>query len=225
MTGPLALVGGGEFTAGCTFDAELLAAVGASEVAVIATGWAYENPKKSIDAAREWFATLGATVREIPIYTRADALDEANVDAIANAKFPYLNGVSPMHIRSVLKETPAYDALLAAWRGGAALIGSGAGADVLCDPMVDIRGGAFTVGLGLLPGVAVIARSDEWSPDKVRRTIELASPGVVLLELPTATAVVDDVGTGGWRVVGAGSVVVHRDGKVADISVIPEAVS
>ena len=225
MTGPLALVGGGEFTDGCTFDSELLAAVGATEVAVIATGWAYENPKRSVDAARDWFAALGVTVREIPVYTRADALDAANVDAIASAKFLYLNGVSPMHIKSVLKETPAYDALLGAWRGGAALVGSGAGADVLCDPMVDIRGGAFTVGLGLLPGVAVIARSDEWSPDKVRRTIDLASPGVVLLELPRCTAVIDDVGSGGWRVAGAGSVIVHRDGKVVDVDALPEAVN
>jgi len=224
MTGPLALVGGGEFTAGCTFDAELLAAVGATEVAVVATGWAYENPKKSIAAAQEWFATLGVSVREIPVYTRGDALDAANIAAIRNAKFIYLNGVSPMHIKSVFKETPAYEALIAAWRDGAALVGSGAGADVLCDPMVDIRGGAFTVGLGLLPGVAVIARSDEWSPDKVRRTIDLASAGVVLLELPTCTAVIDDVGNGGWRVVGSGTVVAHRDGKVVDVSALPEAV-
>lgn len=224
MTGPLALVGGGEFTEGCSFDAELLTAVGATEVTLLATGWAYENPQKSVAAAREWFATLGATVREVPIYTRADALDADNISAIAEAKLIYLTGVSPMHIRSVLKETPAYDALLTAWQGGAGLVGSGAGADVLCDPMVDIRGGAFTVGLGLLPGVAVIARSDEWSPDKVRRTIELASPGVVLLELPLCTALIDDVGSGGWRAAGAGSVIVHRDGKLADISVLPEAV-
>lgn len=224
MTGPLALVGGGEFTERCTFDAELLAAVDASEVAILATGWAYENPKKSVDAARKWFASLGASVREIPVYTRTDALDSANVEAIANAKFIYLNGVSPMHIKSVLKETPAYDALLAAWRGGAALVGSGAGAGVLCDPMVDIRGGAFTVGLGLIPNVAAITQSDEWSPDKVRRTIDLASKGVVLIELPTCTAIVDDIGDGGWRAVGAGSIVVHRDGKVADISAIPESV-
>ena len=95
---------------------------------------------------------------------------------------------------------------------------------MLCDPMVDTRGGAFTVGLGLLPGVAVIARSDEWSPDKVRRTIDLASAGVVLLELPTCTAVIDDIGTGGWRVAGKGNVIVHRDGKLSDISALPEAV-
>ena len=224
MSGPLALVGGGEFSEGCTFDAELLAAVGATEVTLLATGWAYENPQKSVDAARSWFANIGVTVREVPVYTRTDALDAANAAAVANAKFIYLTGVSPMHIRSVLKGTPVYEALLGAWSGGAALVGSGAGADVLCDPMVDTRGGAFTVGLGLLPGLAVIARSDEWSPDKVRRTIDLASSGVVLIELPTRTAIIDEVGNGGWRVAGAGSVIVHRDGKLSDISAIPEAV-
>jgi len=163
-------------------------------------------------------------VREVPIYTRTDALDADNVKSISEAKLIYLTGVSPMHIRSVLKDTPAYQALLAAWQGGAALVGSGAGADVLCDPMVDTRGGAFTVGLGLLSGVAVIARSEEWSPDKVRRTIDLASSGVVLLELPSRTALIDDVGSGGWRAVGAGAVIVHRDGKISDLTAIPEAV-
>lgn len=224
MTGPLALVGGGEFTEGCTFDAELLAAVGATEVTLLATGWAYENPQKAVAAAREWFATLGATVREVPVYTRIDALDGDNAAAIAESKIVYLTGVSPMHMRSVLKDTPVFAAMIDVWRKGAALVGAGAGADVLCDPMVDTRGGAFTVGLGLLPGVAVIARSEEWSPDKVRRTIDLASPGVVLLELPSRTALVDDVGSGGWRIAGVGSVVVHRNGRIADLSVMPEAV-
>lgn len=224
MTGPLALVGGGEFTEGCTFDAELLAAVGATEVTLLATGWAYENPQKAVAAAREWFATLGATVREVPVYTRIDALDGDNAAAIAESKMVYLTGVSPMHMRSVLKDTPVFAAMIDVWRKGAALVGAGAGADVLCDPMVDTRGGAFTVGLGLLPGVAVIARSEEWSPDKVRRTIDLASPGVVLLELPSRTALVDDVGSGGWRIAGVGSVVVHRNGRIADLSVMPEAV-
>ena len=48
-----------------------------------------------------------------------------------------------MHLRSVLKDSPVWDALVAAWQGGAVLAGTAAGAMVLCDPMVDPRGGAL----------------------------------------------------------------------------------
>ena len=221
MAGPLALVGGAEFTEGCTFDAELLASVGATEVALLATGWAYENPKRAVAAATEWFASSNVAVREVPVYSRVDGLDADNLAAIRTAKAIYLTGVSAMHLRSVLKDSPLLDALLEAWSSGAALIGSGAGADVLCDPMVDTRGGAFTVGLGVLPGVAVIPRSDQWSPDKVRRTIDLASPSVLLVELPERTANVLDSGASTWRQAGVGRVVVHRAGAIAELSDLP----
>jgi cyanophycinase len=114
-----------------------------------------------------------------------------------------------------------FDAICQAWSGGAALAGSGAGADVLCDPMVDTRGGAFTVGLGLLPQMAVVARSDLWSPDKVRRTVDLAPRDVVLVELPERTAVVRDP-EGTWRSVGVGQPVVHRNGHPASLTDLPE---
>ena len=45
---------------------------------------------------------------------------------------------------------------------------------VLSDPMVDPRGGAFTVGLGLVPRVAVVPHVDQWSPDRLHRTLDLA---------------------------------------------------
>jgi cyanophycinase len=221
MTGPLALVGSAEFTEGCSFDAELIESVGATEVALLATGWAYENPARIVATARAWFAGLGVTVREIPVYSRADAMVAENVTAIADAKLIYLTGVSPMHMISVLKETPVLDAILTAWRNGAALVGSGAGADVLCDPMVDTRGGAFTVGLGVLPGVAVVVRSEQWSPDKVRRTIDLASPDVLLVELPERTAIIADEPSGSWRVAGVGPVSVHRAGRIMSLDDLP----
>jgi cyanophycinase len=222
MTGPLVLVGGGEFTEGCDFDAEIVAAMGATEVAILATGWAYENPAKTVAQATDWFASLGVATREIPVYTRPDALRSENIDAIASAKFIYLTGVSPMHMRSVLAGTPFLDALKVAWSGGAALVGSGAGADVICDPMVDTRGGAFTVGLGLLSGVAVVARSDQWSPDKVRRTIDLASKDVFVVELPERTAIVlDDPVSGSWRRAGVGTPVVHLAGSISSIGSLP----
>lgn len=223
MSGPLVFVGGGEFTDGCTFDAELVERVGATEVALLATGWAYENPARTVAAAREWFSRLGVGVVEVPVYTRTDAMAAENVALVAGARLIYLTGVSPMHMRSVLMGTPVYDAVLAAWRDGAALVGADGGADVLCDPMVDIRGGAFTVGLGLLPGVAVITHSDERSPDMLRRTIKLASSSILLVELPTRTAVIDDDGDGRWRAAGVGTVVVHRDGGVVAFEELPAA--
>jgi cyanophycinase len=221
VSGPLALVGGDEFAPGCDFDAELLAAVGADEVALLATGSAYENPGKVVAGAREWFAGLGVGVREVPVYTRPDAMVEEHVRALAEAKLIYMTGTSPMHLRSVLKDTPVLDALWGAWEGGAALVGSGAGADVLCDPMVDTRGGAFTIGLGLIPRLAVVARVNLWSPDKVRRTVELAPSDVVLVELPERTAVIRDP-DGTWRAAGVGQPIVHRGGRGASLTDIPE---
>jgi cyanophycinase len=222
VSGLLALVGGGEFQEGCEFDAELLAASGADEVALLATGFAYESPQRSIEAATGWFQALGASVREVPVYSRADALVAEHADAVAAAGFLYLVGTSPMHLRSVLKDTPVFTALVDAWHGGAVLAGSGAGADVMCDPMVDTRGGAFTVGLGLVPGMAVIPRSDQWSPDKVRRTVELAPPSLHLVSLPERSGIIRDA-DGTWRTVGAGLVTVHRAGRQETMADLPAA--
>ncbi len=153
------------------------------------------------------------------MYTRPDALVAEHIEAVASARFVYLTGTSPMHVRSVLKDTPLFEALVSAWNGGAVLAGSGAGADVVCDPMVDTRGGAFTVGLGVVPGLSVVARSNLWSPDKVRRTVDLAPHGVVVVELPERSALILDGGR--WRTAGVGPVTVHREGVVVSLDVLP----
>src|SRR5205814_9332869 len=124
-----------------------------------------------------WFRGLGVSVRGLMVLARPDALAAANVDAVRAARLVYLAGSSPMHLRSVLKDSPLWDALLEAWNEGAALAGSSAGAMVLGDPMVDQRGGAFTLGLGLLEGVAVVPHHDTWSEEKAQRTQQLAPKG------------------------------------------------
>jgi cyanophycinase len=223
MNGPIALVGGGEFTPGCTFDAELIADVGATEVLLLPTGSAYENPGRLVDAAGQWFTDLGVSLQTLPVYNRPDAFDAANLAAVAGARMIYIAGASPMHMRSVFKDTPLMEALHEAWRNGAALVGSGAGADVLCDPMVDQRGGAYTVGLGLVPGVAVIPRSNTWSKEKVHRTVSMAPTDVVVVELPERTAIVLDAAQG-WRSSGAGEVIVHTITGIASLAEIPRQV-
>lgn len=217
--GPLALVGGGAWAEGCSFDSELLSVADTDEVVVLPTGSAYESPDALVAEARAWFATLGATVVDLPVLTRGDAFLPEHAEAVRASRFTYLAGASPMHLRSVLKDTPVLDAMVAAWRDGGVLAGTAAGADVLCDPMVDTRGGAFTVGLGVVPGISVIPRFETWSPDKVHRTIELASPDLFVVGVPSATAIVRDA-QGAWRSAGAGRVVAYRGGVEVSLDVV-----
>jgi cyanophycinase len=220
MSGPLALVGGAEWREGCTFDGDLLAASGAEEVLVLPTAAAYEHPERAVETARQWFAGLGAKVRGLMVLARPDAEDEANVAAIRDARFIYLSGGSPLHLRSVLKDSAAWDALCQAWQGGAVLAGSSAGAMALCDPMVDPRGGAFTLGLGLLAQVAIIPHHDTWSPEKAKRTIILAAKGVPIVAIDERTALIRSR-EGTWTVDGVGSVVVFVDGHEAGHEALP----
>lgn len=220
MSGHLALVGGGEFSEGCTFDAALVEASGAAEVLVLPTGAAYEHPQRSVDQAAGWFDRLGVRVRGLDVLARPDALSEEHAAAVRDSAFTYLVGGSPMHLRSVLKDSPVWDALVGAWREGAVLAGSSAGAMVLCDPMVDPRGGAFTIGLGLLRGMAVIPSHDTWSEDAAHRTRRMSPPDLVLAGIDERTALICDP-DGTWRAEGAGEVAVFLGGAPADLSAVP----
>ena len=218
--GVLALVGGAEWQDGCTFDAELLEASGGREVLVLPTAAAYEHPDRAVATAARWFEALGATVRGLPVLRRPDAEDQANVNALKEARFIYLGGGSPLHLRSVLKSSALWQALVAAWNDGAVLAGSSAGAMVLTDPMVDPRGGAFTLGLGLVAQLAVIPHADSWSHEKFHRTVTLAPPDLPLVAIDERTAVVLRPGSG-WQVSGAGQVRVWVNGAEAGLEALP----
>jgi cyanophycinase len=220
MPGTLALVGGAEWRDGCDFDRQLLEAGGADEVLVVPTAAAYEHPERLVEAAERWFADLGATVRTLPVYTRPDALEPESLDAVSVARCIYLAGGSPMHLRSVLKDSPLWEGIVAAWQGGATLAGSSAGAMVLCDPMVDPRGGALTLGLGLVQQLAVIPHHDTWSEDKAKRTLQIAPAGLPIVGIDERTALIRDP-AGGWSAAGVGEVVVHLDGAQAPLSALP----
>ena len=116
------------------------------------TAAAFEHPARVVERATSWFESLGARVAGLEVVNRRDAEDDANVAAgRATRAFIYLADGSPLHLRSVLKGSALYDALVRAYNSGAVIAASGAGATVFCDPMVDPRGGAYTVGLGLVP--------------------------------------------------------------------------
>jgi cyanophycinase len=225
MTGTLALVGGREFGEGCTFDSSLLAASGGDTVVVMPTAAAYEHPDQVVERATAWFGGLGARVQGLPVLSRADACSPAHAETVRGARFVYLtggsaSGGSPMHVRSVLKESPVFQALEEAWRDGAVVAGSAAGAMVLGDPMVDPRGGAFTLGLGLIELFALLPEASAWTGERLRRTISLAPEGVALVAVDERTAVIRGP-DGAWATAGVGRVDVHiggASGTLADLA-------
>jgi cyanophycinase len=200
MTGTLALIGGGEFSGQVEeLDRRLLAAAGTDRVLVMPTADAFEHPQRAVDRAVDWYGSIGAKAEGLMVLRRTDAQAEELAAAVRAARFVYLQGDSPMHMRSVLKETPVWSALVDLLASGGVVAGSGPSAAALCDPMVDPRGGAFTLGLGLVRGLALVTEADQWSADTLKRTLRLAS-GFPVAVLAPGSALVRTVD--GWDTYG-----------------------
>jgi cyanophycinase len=206
--GSLALVGGGEWSPGAReFDADLLARSGGDEVLVLPTAAAFEHPQRIEARAAEYFGGLGATARTLPVLHRAEAEDADLAEQVRAARFVYLADGSPLHLRSVLKGSMLFDALVAAYEGGGVLAASGAGATLLCDPMVDPRGGAYTVGLGVVKNLAVFPYHGTAADHLRERSIDLLPHSAVLAGVDEETALIK--GADGWNVAGAGAVTLY----------------
>jgi cyanophycinase len=217
VAGTLALVGGGEWRDGTRdLDAALLEASGGTEVLVLPTASAYEHPERIGERARAHFAKLGAKVRTLPVLHRTEAESEDVSEAVRDARFVYFADGSPLHLRSVLKGSALFAALLAAYRSGAVLAASGAGATVLCDPMVDPRGGAYTVGLGVVEGLAIFPYHGSAADHLRERSIDLLPETAVLVGIDEETALLRLPGPK-WSVEGAGAVTVYSEGNSAEL--------
>ncbi len=225
FSGTLVLVGGNEWGEGTTFDQQLLEISGAQTVHILPTAQAFENPKKAIENARRWFSSLGANIEPINVLSRSDANEEIYADTLRDAKFIYLSGGSALHLKTALKNTPVYTAIIDAYRNGAVVAASSAAAMVLGDPMVDPRGGAFTTGLGLLKNFAAVPHFGRQSKERYDRTIKFAPPYVTLAAISEKTALIRDP-DGIWHKDGLGEVHLIKESVEIDLttfSLDPEA--
>ena len=216
MSGTVAFIGGGAFETTEDVDRQLIELAGASEVLVLPTADAFERPERVVARAVGWFERLGVKARGLDLLRRPDASDADNIAALRASRLTYLVGDSPMHLRSVLKGTPAWDELVAAAGDGRAVVSAGPAAMALCDPMTDPRGGAFTLGLGLVRPLALIPGAQAWSHDRLQRTLTLAGDFPVV-SLPDGAALVRTDGR--WST--QGDVIVHVRGTPVELDVLP----
>jgi cyanophycinase len=205
--GPLALVGGDELKPGNEPQDEVLArAAGDGPAFVLATAAGRQRPEMAVANAIRWFASLGLAVEELPATRRSDAKDSANASRALRGRFFYLVGGDPGLVPKTLAGTPLWEAIAEAWRSGAALAGSSAGAMAL---------GEWTLVRERMPGddrVAVLPHFETFGHRWVE-SAEHAAPrsDVVLLGVDERTAALHV--DGAWRALGDGGVTVIADGE------------
>jgi cyanophycinase len=211
--GPLALFGGAAWVRDGGIAAELIKYADA-EVIVLPTAAAYEGPAAAVSRLADDLLGLGASVRPVMVLTRRDAGLVEFADVVREARVICLIGGSPLHLMSVMKDSFVFDALVSAWRSGAAIIGAEGGASVLSDPMVDPRGGALTVGLGLVRDMSVYTGYRGELDASLERTLALATLDCPVVAIGQDGGVVRDP-DGIWR--SEGSVTVFEGAEVAGL--------
>jgi cyanophycinase len=212
--GPLALVGGDELNPGNEDqDRVLVDAAGEGPAYVIATAAGRQRPDMAVANAVRWFSGLGLDVVELPATKRSHATSADNAARAIEGRLFYLVGGDPGLVPKTLAGTSLWTAIVGAWRGGAALAGSSAGAMALGEWTL-IRGRMpgddqrqYRPALGVVPRVAVLPHFDAFG----HRWVDSARAGVprddvVLLGIDERSAAVWFDGR--WRAYGPGAVTV-----------------
>jgi len=212
--GPLALVGGDELNPGNEEqDRLLVAAAEAGPAYVVATAAGRQHPEMAVAHAVRWFAGLGLEVEELPATKRSHVTSADNAARARDGRFFYLVGGDPGVVPKTLADTPVWTAIVDAWRGGAALAGSSAGAMAFGEWTL-IRGRMpgddqrqYRPALGLVPGVAVLPHFETFGHRWVE-SARAAAPrdDVVLLGVDERSAAVWRDGT--WTAYGPGAVTI-----------------
>lgn len=199
MPGTVVLQGGGPFTLHDDLDRRLVSSAGAERVVVLPTADAFERPEVLIAAGMSWAERLEIDIDVLMVMSRPEATDAGAAEVVRSARAVWLVGDNPIHLRSVVKDTPVWEALLAVLSAGGVVVGAGPSASALCDPMIDPRGGALALGLGLVKGLALVSQSETVTADRQARARKLTN--VPLLFLPSSSALLRT--DSGWENIGA----------------------
>lgn len=214
VPGPIGFFSSTPSTQAGVLLAELVTAAGA-DVVVLPTGAAYEGPELALAAVAALLEPFGVAIEPVMVLKRADAGRVDFAEQVRAARCICLVGGSPLHLVSVLKDSTVFAALRTAWHEGAVVIGLDAGAVVLSDPMVDPRGGAFTVGLGLVRDVSVVTATTGSHSASLERTVALAGKECAVVAVGEDGGIVRDP-SGVW--LAEGDVTVYSGGVPVELS-------
>jgi cyanophycinase len=208
--GPVALVGSGEYLPVLEFLERALLAGRPPRYVQLATAAAPEGPASlarwhalGADAARR----LGVEQVVVPVEDRTGADEAANAALVRDAGLVYLSGGNPGYLTETLRGTRVWEAIVGAWREGAALAGCSAGAMALSAGFPGFRRPwRSSPGLGLVPVLRVIPHFDRFGarlPDVALRGAGRGQDDALLVGIDEETALVGGL-DGGWQAEPAG---------------------
>lgn len=159
-----------------------------------------------------WFERLGAKdVLSLPLIDQVSANDEVIARAVREAKLIYMLGGFTGYLGKTLKGSTAWEAALEAYRNGAVIAGSSAGAMVLCEFYYDPSQGQVVEGLNLVPNAIVLPHHDTFGKSWASRLLEISQ--VTLIGIDEHTGMLGD-DSGSWTVYGSGDVTLYRNQEV-----------
>jgi cyanophycinase len=220
--GYLLLEGGAEF-GGRMRDPDLqaieLAGGFDAPIRIIPTAAAPDNNhQRAGNNGIRWFQSLGAKdVISLPVIDKASANNVEIARALRRAKLIYLLGGFTHYLGQTLKDSLAWQAALEAYRNGAVIAGSSAGAMVMCEFYYDPSAGRVHDGLSLIPNSLVLPHHNtfgkSWAPKLSKKT-----PDVTLIGIDERTGMVNDSEQNTWNIYGAGNITLYRNGAVETFS-------
>ncbi len=215
----IGLVGSGEFTPAMEeIDREILHMLGATpRVVILPTAAAGEDPHDWARRGVEHFRRLGARADGLMVLNWAHADDPEHAAEVASADLVYFSGGKPARLLSAIEGSALFHSMLLLRRNGGWIVGSSAGAMVLGDwTLVHAPGSGhgtptvWTIGLGILQGMAVVPHYDFWAEaDGLAAEIESSC---TVFGIAEDTAVLLDEGHG--RVLGAARSCIRRSGSM-----------
>ena len=214
MTGVLCLNGGDEFHSGNEPQDALLRDAAAGRSALIIATAAADHPEMAVRTAQQWFDGLGLRVEELRARTRGEAMSDSGVTRASGAGLFYLVGGDPGRVVRVLRGSAVWDAIVAAWRGGAALAGSSAGAMAFCEwtllrhSFPGHRRRRPDAALNLVGGTAVLPHYDTFGEHWIPSAQQTLGAAALLLGLDERTAAVWQEGV--WTAMGGRGVTLVR---------------
>ena len=172
------------------------------------------NHQRAGNNGIRWFQTLGARdVLSVPLISKITANDKNIAQSLREAKLIYMLGGFTHYLGQTLKGSLAWEAVLEAYRHGAVIAGSSAGAMVMCEFYYDPGSGRVHEGFNLVTHSLVLPHHNTFGKSWATKLLKKV-PNVTLIGIDEQTGMINDGENNLWNIFGRGAVTLYQNEKV-----------